>query len=69
MSGNRTKEKHDRYRTMHGTNEADVIVTPMKRAVRLLVVSPKGASEAHMAGEELDKLIRRLTTYRDRLAK
>jgi hypothetical protein len=69
MSGEGTKRKKARYRTMWGTNDAEVVVTSTKRAVRLIVITPKGASEAHMAGDELDKLIRRLTTYRNRLAK
>lgn len=69
MSGERAAWKRKRYRTMWGTNDAEVVVSISRRVVKLIVITPKGASEAHMAGEDLDKLIRRLTSFRDRLAK
>lgn len=69
MGGEANNRKRKRNRTMHGTNEAEVIVTRLNRAVRLIVATPNGVNEAHMAGRELDRLIARLITHRDFLKK
>lgn len=60
-------EKARRSREIKASNNSKVIATMTKRRVRLIVIGANDVAEAHLDRKAVDRLIHRLSLFRERL--